>query len=251
MAYWNSQERLARAIAAEDSTFIEAIQVNVEAFCDINGFRWQEQIYSDGSGYKEIADCEIQFGASKIVLIPEGWNWVIKIPTYGYCNGKASYYDSNNSNGIEYDDTEDYEFACSRQLRDKGYTFPGYNYCQAEAIIGYEAEKIGLGDIMIPTYYVGTFKDIPYYIQRKVCDIREDVNSKIDSQERYKELNSHRYREFNNNFGGALIEQYGEERVNELLNFLKEWGINDLTSYSNYAIKDGKIVFFDYSGFDN
>lgn len=250
MDYEYFSSRFINVILEEDSDFYEAIRYKVKEFCTINEFYWQEQIYSDSDGYESIDDCLVQFGASKIVLIPEGWDWVIKIPVYGYCNGRASYYDSNDFS-VEYDDTEDYEFACSRQLRDKGYTFPGYNYCQAEAIIGYEAEKIGLGDILIPTYYVGTFKDIPYYIQRKVCDIREDVNSKIDSQERYKKLNSHRYREFNNNFGGALIEQYGEERVNELLDFLKEWGINDLTSFSNYAIKDGKIVFFDYSGFDN
>jgi hypothetical protein len=46
-------------------------------------------------------------------------------------------------------------------------------------------------------------------------------------------------------------EQYGEEGVKSILNFLYVWGIGDLTSFSNYAVVNEKIVFFDYSGFNN
>lgn len=252
MAYWNSQERLARAIAAEDSAFIEAIRANVEAFCIENGFNWQEQIYSDSRGYLDITDCEIQYGASKIVLIPEGWNWVIKIPVIGYndytCSGYNSYDNYSYSGENWY---EDYEEALSRELESNGYKFPIYDYCAAECALGYEAEKAGLGNIFVPTYYVGTYHDIPYYIQPRIENMRKDVFSEPNSQIRYRELNAHHYREFNDRFGGALFEQYGEEGVKSILNFLYVWGIGDLTSFSNYAVVNEKIVFFDYSGFNN
>lgn len=252
MEYWRSQERLAKAIAAEDSMFVEAIKAKVEYFCEVNKFISQEQIYSDSRGYLNITDCEVQFGASKIVLIPEGWDWVIKIPVFGYndytCSGYNSYDSYSYSGGHWY---EDYEFALTHELEANGYNFPCYDYCAAECALGYEAERIGLGNIFIPTYFVGTYHDIPYYIQPKIENMRKDVCSNEDSQERYKKVNRGRYGEFSTRFGGALLEQYGEEGLDKILNFLYIWRIDDLTNFSNYAVINEKIIFFDYSGFNN
>ena len=58
-----------------------------------------------------------------------------------------------------------------------------------------------------------------------------------------------RYSEIQNeDFGGLLVEYYGEDRINQLVEFLNEVGISDLHS-SNVGIRANRPVLFDYSGY--
>lgn len=114
----------------------------------------------------EVDNCTVHNGATKIVICPEGWDYVIKLPSSKYVDYDYEYDEEDDEYTAE-DKYYYFEGALNKSLYDNGYCFNNWDYCAAECAIGYEAEKAGLKDFFVPTYFIGRYKDIPIYIQKK------------------------------------------------------------------------------------
>lgn len=213
----------------------------------------EELIYDENSwrGYNN-EDYTVDSGASKVVLVFTNSDYVVKIPFKGDCDN----YDCENScdrdcscsqcsrrNAVENCD----EFTSAR-IGENEY---GWDYCAAEQFFYEKAVVAGVEEFFIKTIFIGEFDGHPIYLQEKVEVY--GYNSQTKSSEQSKEIfiKKFRYSEIQNeDFGGLLIEYYGEDRVNQLVEFLSEVGISDLHS-SNVGIRANRPVLFDYSGYNS
>lgn len=196
--------------------FIKRIGGVEELLYDDSGNNWR--------GYNN-EDYKVDSGASKVVLVFENSDYVVKIPFKGeYC-----------------------AFSGARVGEDEY----GWDYCASEQFFYRKAIEAGLEDFFMETIFIGKFEDHPIYLQKKVSVY--GYNSETKSSESSKEIFVSKFRHSeiqNEDFGGILIDYYGVERVNQLVEFLSEVGISDLHS-SNVGIRANRPVLFDYSGYNS
>ena len=124
-----------------------------------------------------------------------------------------------------------------------------WDYCAAEQFFYEKAVVAGIEEFFIKTIFIGEFNGHPIYLQEKVEVY--GCSSQTKSSEQSKEIFIKKFRHSeiqNEDFGGLLIEYYGEDRVNQLVEFLSEEGISDLHT-SNVGIRANRPVLFDYSGY--
>lgn len=223
----------------------------------------EELVYNSDSGwrgYSNNEDYTVESGASKVALVFTNSDYVVKIPFTG-----------------EYDDYDDYDcedscsrdYPCSQCSRcsrrsaeesydeftgarvgedEHGYEY-GWDYCAAEQFFYEKAVVAGVEEFFIKTIFIGEFNEHPIYLQEKVEVY--GCSSQTKSSEQSKEIfikKFHHSEIQNEDFGGLLIEYYGEDRVNQLVEFLSEVGISDL-HVSNVGIRASRPVLFDYSGY--
>ena len=214
----------------------------------------EELIYdADNWTWYNNEDYTVDSGASKVVLVFTNSDYVVKIPFKGeFC--EYDDYDCENSCNRD--------CSCSRCSRgsvvENYYEFTGarigeseysWDYCAAEQFFYEKAVVAGVEEFFIKTIFIGEFDGHPIYLQEKVEVY--GYNSQTKSSEQSKEIFIEKFRDSeiqNANFGGLLIECYGEDRINQLVEFLSEVGISDLHS-SNVGICANRPVLFDYSGY--
>jgi len=185
---------------------------------------------------------DISWGASKIVFwFGELKDYVIKIPIIGrYDDYEEDYMDYNNA---QHDNID-----CFNNKND---------YCGLEcSIYSFVCNHY---DNLVPcftaSYYIGTTDHgIPFY----AC---ERMKSSISHSRRVKvsENSKSKARLAYDTYGavggldeyilGLFYEHYGEETVYELLNFIYNYGIDDLHSGNVGFNQDDKVVLIDYCGF--
>ena len=205
----------------------------------------EELLYGDNWKSYGNEDYIVDDGASKVVLVFKNSDYVVKIPFKGeFC--ECDDYDCEASHQ-SYKTTEENcdTFSGARIGEDKF----GWDYCAAEQFFYDKAIKKGVEEFFMKTIFIGKFENHPIYIQEKVEVY--GYNSKTKSSEQSKQLfmkKFYRSEIQNEEFGGLLIDFYGEERVNQLVEFLSEVGISDLHS-SNVGIRANRPVLFDYSGY--
>lgn len=175
-------------------------------------------------------------GATKIVLINDDEQYVIKIPLLG----EENYNEEEDCSEIE-------EFCCAPYSEEK------WNYCESEAIISSYAQQAHLGMCFVPTIRIGTVHNMPIYIQKKVKvfnDCEREVKPKSNSISNYDKLSDYKgCHILRGNFGGLLLEYYGAKFLIKLFKFFVRYDINDLHN-SNVGFEDGRPVIFDYAGFN-
>ena len=178
-----------------------------------------ERESSDKSFYKWYSAA----GVSKCAIIPEEGEYVIKFDLDVY--------------------EGDYELSS--------------NYADDEADISIRAKASGLGDIFVETKYWGTLHGKNIYLQKKVTfdyekksEASKASNKFIDEVIDTSEELSRKYHqaEMVSALGVALYNYYGEEKFEEILDFLRENRINDLHN-GNWGYIENRPVIFDYSGF--
>ena len=213
----------------------------------------EELMYADSWRWYNNEDYTVDSGASKVVLVFTNSDYVVKIPFKGeFC--ECDYYDCENSCSRD--------CSCSRCSRRSivetcdeftgariGESEYSWDYCAAEQFFYEKAVVAGVEEFFIKTIFIGEFDGHPIYLQEKVEVY--GYNSQTKSSEQSKEIfiKKFSYSEIQNeDFGGLLIEYYGEDRVNQLVEFLSEVGISDLHS-SNVGIRANRPVLFDYSGY--
>ena len=208
----------------------------------------------DWVGYNN-EDYTVDSGASKVVLVFTNSDYVVKIPFKGeLC--ECDNYDCENSCNRDR--------SCSRCSRGSvvescneftgariGESEYSWDYCAAEQFFYEKAVVAGVEEFFIKTIFIGEFDGHPIYLQEKVEVY--GYNSQTKSSEQSKEIFIERFYHSeiqNEDFGGLLVEYYGEDRVNQLVEFLSGVGISDLHS-SNVGIRANRPVLFDYSGYDS
>ena len=171
--------------------------------------------------YNEVDDgCsfDVRNGATKIVLVPNDWNYVIKIPYIG-------------------DETYDDFIA-----------FHEGDYCAQEAYYYSDAEICGCAQFFVPMVHLITVNGVPVYIQSKISAIRTAEPSGLDTFN-YASIRNSEY--LDPDVGGRLIKYYTSKEIEIFLAFIKKHRINDLESFRNgeYVQSFGRYVFWDYSGY--
>ena len=167
-------------------------------------------------------------GASKGVMIFEDLDLVIKIPFEGY---------------IDEDDNEFYDFDGAEN---------GWNYCEDEVEIYDCAKRNSLGDIFIETKLLTLVNDYPIYIQKYVnhtdCiyhnpyPASDVTKNKVTSYDEVYEI------DISIEWLSSVFEYYGEEKFENLLQFVLDVHIDDLHS-ANIGWDNNRPVIFDYAGF--
>lgn len=187
-------------------------------------------------------DCNYNYGASKLVIIPEHEDYVIKIPFNCVYN---EYYTD-----LDDEQEEWLYFQNAYYCRQEEY---GWNYCEAEVEYYEEAADWGVEKYFAETRYIGDCHGWPIYIQPK-CEAMEDTRrshshtlEEYDSiQEKADSVNQHGIRD--RDFLCDLFKDADVYTVSLLFQFIDEM-LNDLHS-GNYGYFEGTTdaCLLDYAG---
>lgn len=193
----------------------------------------------------------LHYGATKIVFVPNRYNFVIKIPLN--CGGEFLY-DGDNIAGCYVDRIlYPYERADSEG---------NWDYCKVEEKLYRKAKENKVEKFFAGTYF---FKNIkvneeiyPIYISEKVEQNNGILYDTYHSNEEecnkmYKHYKANTKYECWGVSDEALLllsKKYRESEIWRLLEFVRNFGITDLTNRNCGFTSDGRLVILDYSGYN-
>lgn len=172
-------------------------------------------------------------GATKLVIIPENRDYVIKIPF----NGR-----------YDYGDFFYFEGACSDTCDD---------YCSSEMHLYEEAKRMNLEKLFLPLELACEVDGYPIYVQDKAEEIdswHSGAQGMKYSSEASRDRISQAYKEGTRFFGpptwiASCLDTLGSfEELERFSSFLDEEGITDLHE-GNLGYYDGHAVIIDYGGY--
>lgn len=172
-------------------------------------------------------------GVTKLCLIFPNEKYVIKIPLMGDLNHKQS---------------KKYrkEIKCGNYTPIYEKTF---NYCEIETVNYLKAEEEGLEDFFAKEEKIMEYRGIPIYVQERIQVIYCDSTSySMKPKEDVMGYESE-WGEEMNNFFSDLLEAAGEDKFQQIIDFIEWNGINDLHDENVGYNYEGLPIFFDYSGF--
>lgn len=172
------------------------------------------------------------FGASKVCIIPEGADYVIKIPF------NSSWYDAD-------EEYEDFRSATS----DENHT---WDYCFAEVLCYKEAKREKVHRMFCKARLLGYVNNYPIYIQERAvtyCDLNGDddrEDARTPSTRDYCRKNG--FSCFNPIWIADALDYYGQKMFNKMMSFIKSYRIGDLHD-ENIGYIGQRPVLIDYSDF--
>lgn len=213
------------------------------------------------------------YGASKMVIIPEDSDFVVKIPFRGqllsdrrcYHNtGTFQSFIKRNQSVLLLDDEQsneydEYDYFSILSPLSGAYDYVTgtdyeYDYCGVEEQLYLKAEEVGLAPLFAKTEYINIINGYEIYIQQK-CDCDYHSSSRTYSEEDEKSttvVQSLKEGHYSSSFALCWLidvyNAYGEEMLINLLEFEQEW-LQDM-HYGNYGYRNGKPIILDYSGFN-
>ena len=176
-------------------------------------------------------------GATKAVFIPKNTSeYVIKIPF----------------NAHEYED-EDEGYITTEKFCFANGDYNDWDYCAVESERYFVADGYDLGNFFAPTFSIGEVRDYPVYLQQRCFRMNKAQVSSKASQDKARMIcdssGASNYLKIDFEWLGAVLEYYGEESVEELVNFLKAQGWDDFHA-SNVGFYHEKPIIFDYSDYN-
>ena len=214
-----------------------AVILNFFKDCDFDVDLTEENFYENIIEYlpKNIS-FNYYYGATKLVIIFPGADYVVKVPFSGQ---DMEFFDDYNKEW-HYDFIE---FAGAR-----GDTY--WDYCSAEVEEYKRAESCGLGQFFAKTELIGCVKGYPIYIQERI-DILKESNryyAKVERRESAKRTCREKgYKCFEASWVADLMDYCSEELFNRAMKYFTEQ-LNDLHS-GNIGYLNGAPILADYSGF--
>ena len=193
----------------------------------------------------------MHYGATKIVFVPNRYNFVIKIPLN--CGGEFLY-DGDNIAGC-YVDRILYPY-------ERADTEGNWDYCKVEEKLYRKAKENKVEKFFAGTYF---FKNIkvneeiyPIYISEKVKPNNEKLyNTYQSNREECDKIYRHyrvntKYECWGVSDAALLLlsKKYRESEIWRLLEFVRNFGITDLTNRNCGFASDGRLVILDYSGYN-
>lgn len=184
---------------------------------------------------------EFDVGATKIVLIPEHENYVVKIPfSHSLCELREW-----NDELEEYEYKEYYEeFICA--------PYGGkWDYCHSEIQVYQMAQEHNVAQYFLPLQHIGDVDGHPIYVQEKVemyDYYATKSHSRDDEDSAYNSCQSRNLDMFNVSWCTDFILTYGIDAFADLDDFFNVIGLTDLHS-GNIGYYHGVPVIVDYAGF--
>lgn len=186
---------------------------------------------------------EVFHGITKMVVVPNKGNFVVKIPFNGYHCEEESY--------IE--DEDRYEYVnCFRPYLNANDE-DGWDYCRDELNKYRAAVKAGFGDIIAEVGFVGYYSDCPIYWQEKVIPYEvghSRFHPSADSLSKSHNV-KFRYKSCTEDWRAMVIETYGIDYWESFVDWVDETGLEILEDMhtGNFGYRmDGRPVLFDISG---
>ena len=199
---------------------------------------------------------DVQCGVTKVVVIPNDSNFVLKTPLNG-CYREVEVdpdYEEDDDKYIFNDYREDFEPYMGAELPHIS-TPENWNYCALEVEVYEKAKEEGLADMFAETSYFGTHNGRKFYTAEKCTPYSDEVRTPSEYSVNYTRSMRAEKREWARmctDITALFVDDYGEERTAALLAFLEENSIDDLHSGNvMISLATNKIVLSDYSGFDN
>ena len=183
----------------------------------------------------------IDYGVSKVVVIPENYNWVLKTPLKG-----KEYYSYDEE---EEEDYISFEFYCNADAPDSS------DYCWDELLRIQEAQQAGFGKLFPVTEFLCKNNDRRYYLQEKVHPANSGfkTNPSKESVTRARKMDA-QFKYCSSEWRAAVIEYYGYDFWINFVNWDEKQCSRILTDmhHGNYGYRDdGSPVILDASGFDD
>lgn len=209
---------------------------------DLNDVSCSEWVEDNINWINTIKGCHICFGASKLVIVPEKENFVIKIPIPGHISTEDDAFGDYITNYEEFENA-----------RAPLYGTYTNDYCRTEAEYYILAQQDQVAAMFAETIYFGDFDGVPVYLQEKCYTITEteeiDFVSKEEIVNSKKLLKTIPYKE--KDTIAYAMRYCSEEDCKDLAYFLYENNINDLSEGNiGFSAIDDRFVLIDYSGFD-
>lgn len=191
-----------------------------------------------------VGEFSVDNGVSKVVIIFDAFNFVIKIPFNG------GWY-----NQTEYNEEED-EYECVDRYFEPfsgAYAPDQSDYCWDECICISDACDMGFGALFPTTSFLCEVEGQRFYIQEKVNTMRHfHPTPSENSLTRAKNLDSD-YRYCDTDWRAMVIELYGEDFLRSFI----DWYRNDNSNHilddmhgGNYGYRmDGAPIILDCAGF--
>lgn len=201
----------------EISELFEVFECAVDYLSDDENFRCFLRERTDTYARKCEQNHEsiyIRFGATKLVIILDDYDWVFKIPY--------------------------------RTVGEK-------DYCQIELENYLDAQETEFGNLFSEMCYIGQYGSAPCYAMRKVeadLDLKiSALESRGISYSYYDEEEEYEYTLGEEEVFEELIASLlGSEKINDFWNFCNKHRINDLHT-ENFGFIDDQIKLIDYSGY--
>lgn len=207
---------------------------NTDTVCDL--------IYEQLNGHIE-GGFELNCGASKLVIVPADYSFVIKIPFNGFF---VEYY---NDDTEEYDEVfTKFEGACDDMPDDYCY-----DECNKINII----EEHGFGDLVPEMRYLTEIDGFSIYLQEKVKTYDSITTTDAAQAKAQEEDKEYHYGPLE--WRALSLEYYGQAFWERFIDWCKEYFgdseyhtcelLSDLHSGNVGVRYDGRPVIFDVSGF--
>ena len=186
----------------------------------------------------ENLDYTYESGATKVVLIIENLDYVIKIPFHGR---------------IEYAYSEDEEDVFEEFSGATAGDSNCWDYCKEEVFYYQKAKEKNVEKFFLETSILGySNDDYPIYIQPKARIFNYYKSKSLSAEEQIitNRLRSKCETWFSVRWIRDAINWYGEAEVEKLLKFISNQEINDLHS-GNLGYLNDRPVIVDYAGYNH
>lgn len=210
--------------------FFEIVNLNSDNFNYSNCFDLSTEKINE---IKKELNCSIENGLSKLVLVFNDLDFVIKIPFIG--EDEEEFYNSQES--LQYEN-------------DKDYNFFDWDYCGTEYLIYQIAKEFEVEKMFLETKPLDEINGLPVYIQEKaIVGKSQMIQPSEKSKQKYSELLNKGeipYYDVMQSF----IEYYGDLIIDKFTKFLERVNLGDLHS-GNIGVSrfDNRPIMFDYSGY--
>lgn len=197
-----------------------------EAFTEEECEWLAEEVMTNNSSFS----WDYEVGATKLVLIAEELDYVIKIPFNGANNWAVGFQDF--------------------------YGLPEgvYDYCQYEQELYDKAFFAGVREMFLPLIFVDRIKTIPVYIQEKVsCFYAPRTYSKNSEEylkEKLKRNEGYLSHKIPFNWIAQVMDFLGSvEKFENFMNFIKKEHIDLDLHVNNVGFINGRPIILDYGGY--
>lgn len=240
----------------------ELIKNNYVIYDDFNKHD-EDTVYDALNRIRELDDIDwkIDSGISKLVIIFNNQDFVIKIP---FCGAYEMTCDCNNSNCEECDGDCD----CCGKAIEEWYSFYGacphfddkqlkedWDYCDLETAIYQKAKDMEIEFCLAETRFLGRINGHPVYTQVKadVYSSNWSTYSCRHSDEQKKAMrdycHTHKKFCFNSNWLIDLRNAYGDKVFLTFMDFIEKTGVSDLHDGNVGYIGDCPVLI-DYSDYN-
>lgn len=204
-----------------------------DGFCDGDDM----DLFLSSIDRRKVPSFDFESGASKLVIIPDDRDYVIKIPFNG---------------GYQWDwDNDRYFFEPFNGADDDG---DGNDYCAAEMKLYDRAVEEGYAEFFVAVEYAGDINGYPIYTQKRVKDfckyISDEEQKSYSSATSRTSLNSTHIGRLPYYWAAACLTVFEEDlqKFNAFIDFLRRTDIIKDLHTGNLGFLNNKPVIVDYGG---